>query len=506
MKKMLLFLIAVLGSGILLAGNLTDGILQINKNLDGKTLFNRISQWDNYSQPDSLGIVKNFVNVINDSLKAPYYLYIPEKYDANKRTPLVIYLHGGIGRKNFPQNFDEYIKENQFLEFAKANNWFVLFPNANKKSFWWNLVGMKNISQQIRFVKDNYNLDDNQIFLTGFSDGGSGTFTISLSKPDDFASFYPQNGNILVGCGESNRPIYLPNLRNRFLAAINTNEDTLYPAKDMRKLYSVALDAGANLFYSEYWGMGHCNDYWKEAYPNIINFMKTNPRNIFKSQLYWECDDVEYGKCDWLAITKLDTSAIKQDWQTQYSAELIDERLSFGYFPDRNFSEKGDHVLKVNKNSLAEKMGLKKDDIIIKFDGKNVEKSNDIYKYKSQTSRGEKVTLTVLRNNKEILLKGKFPEAVHYEAFHYGKISGAVKAKYFGNEFDIQTSRVGEICLYINPKMINMEIPVIVNINGREVFHKKIGFDKEFMLKNFMENKDRKALWANKIVLETIAK
>ena len=109
--------------------------------------------------------------------------------------------------------------------------------------------------------------------------------------------------------------------------------------------------------------------------------------------------------------------------------------------------------------------------------------------------------MTVLRNEKEVLLKGKFPDPKHYEAFQYEKISGAVQAKYFGNEFDIQTSRVGEICLYINPKMVNMEIPVIVNINGKEVFHKKVDFDKEFMMNNFMENKDRKTVWVNKIVL-----
>ena len=73
-KKTLLFLVGILFSGILIAGTLTNGILKNSKNLDGKALFDEISQWNNYAQPYSLDVVKNYENVINDSLKAPYYL------------------------------------------------------------------------------------------------------------------------------------------------------------------------------------------------------------------------------------------------------------------------------------------------------------------------------------------------------------------------------------------------------------------------------------------------
>ena len=503
MKKLTLILLGLLLSAFLSAESLTENVLKMSKNLDAKSLFTTISNWNNYPQPDSTGLIKKFTNVINDSLKAPYFLYIPKNYNSQKRTPMVIYLHGGISRKNFPKNFDEYIKENKFLKFAQKENWFVLFPNANIKTFWWSITGMNNILQQIRFVKDNYNLDDNQIFLTGFSDGGSGTFTIALSKPDDFASFYPQNGDILVGTGEEHRPIFLSNLKNRFISVINTNKDLLYPAKEMRKLYQVALDADANLLYTEYWGIGHRNDYWQKAYPNLINYMKTHTRNIFNPKIYWECSNVEYGKCDWIAITKLDTTQIKQDWQEQYSADMTEKTIRIGYFPDEKYKGIGDHVLKVVKNSVAEKIGLKQNDVIIKFDNKPVKKSSDVRKYKAQTARGKNFTLTVLRDNREITLKGKFPPPIHYEAFQYNKKSGAVKAKYFGNEFDITTSRISEICLYISPLMVNIDIPIVVILNGNEVFHKKIDFNKKFMLDNFTRNKDRKAIWINKIVLST---
>jgi hypothetical protein len=77
--------------------------------------------------------------------------------------------------------------------------------------------------------------------------------------------------------------------------------------------------------------------------------------------------------------------------------------------------------------------------------------------------------------------------------------SGAVRANYNNNAFDIETSRVTEIALFISPIMINLANPVVVIINGTEVFNKKVAGDKLFLLTNFTTNFDRKALWIGSI-------
>ena len=41
--------------------------------------------------------------------------------------------------------------------------------------------------------------------------------------------------------------------------------------------------------------------------------------------------------------------------------------------------------------------------------------------------------------NKEVKLVGQFPEIEFYDAFILNKLSGAVKAKYWGNHFEIET-------------------------------------------------------------------
>ncbi|WP_432328612.1 hypothetical protein ACRQ5D_07480 [Mucilaginibacter sp. P25] len=54
----------------------------------------------------------------------------------------------------------------------------------------------------------------------------------------------------------------------------------------------------------------------------------------------------------------------------------------------------------------------------------------------------------------------------------------------------------------ISPLMVNLEQPVVVNINGKQVFRGKIQADKNFMLRNFKASFDRDAIWVNSVKLK----
>ena len=143
-------------------------------------------------------------------------------------------------------------------------------------------------------------------------------------------------------------------------------------------------------------------------------------------------------------------------------------------------------------------MGLLPDDIIIEMDEQNADNIDELLEIRNAKKRGDKFELTILREGKKIVLKGQFPEIAHYNAFNYKAASGAVKAIYYGNIFEIETSRIGELALYFHPEMINTDIPITVIINGETRLQEKIIFDNDFILTNFNENRDRKALWINK--------
>ncbi len=506
MRKYLLFILLTLIFSLVFAVDFNTEVINklfFDQQISNDSLFTLLSNWQNYSQPDSTDVFLLEHNQVNDTLSAPYVVYIPKGYDCKKKTPLIIYLHGGVSTKVFHETPIEYAEQNYFTEYAKENNWIIVFPMGNNDTAWWQLTGITNIRAQIRKLKSEYNIDDNRIYISGFSDGGSGSFYLALNAPDDFAAFYPLNGMISVGSIVTQIPVFLPNFRNRFVYAINTDEDGLYPAKKMRDIIKLSLDADANMFYKEYWGIGHTFEYADKELPILFDNMKAKIRNIFPPEIYWESSMLEYGKCDWLQITAIDTLLAPKEWQIEYNVEIADERVSFGFYNDREYEDYGTRISKIVQGSAADSMGLKENNIIIKMDGIEAENIGKLIELRSKKKRGDKFGLTVLRADKEIYLAGQFPEITHYDALNYSKPSGAVTAAYYGNHFDIKTSRVSQITLYVHPQMINLDIPIVVTINGKLVFNEIVEIDRNFMIENFKENLDKKALWVNKIILNT---
>jgi serine protease Do len=84
---------------------------------------------------------------------------------------------------------------------------------------------------------------------------------------------------------------------------------------------------------------------------------------------------------------------------------------------------KGAVITKVEKGSPADKAGLKEDDIVIRFNDKDIENSSELRNYVGLSRPGTKVTLTIIRNGKERRIKvkiGEFPEGKTFAAAESG--------------------------------------------------------------------------------------
>lgn len=73
-----------------------------------------------------------------------------------------------------------------------------------------------------------------------------------------------------------------------------------------------------------------------------------------------------------------------------------------GYIDENLRFSEGIYVEKVNKNSAAEESGLRKGDIILSIDGKNLERMCDLRCYIYTKKPGDKVKLKIQRNYREI--------------------------------------------------------------------------------------------------------
>jgi len=80
--------------------------------------------------------------------------------------------------------------------------------------------------------------------------------------------------------------------------------------------------------------------------------------------------------------------------------------------------------------------------------------------------------------------------------------SGCVKAVYNANTFTLTTSRVSKVKLWIHPEMVQLDKPVRVVANGKEVFNKVVNYDSILMMNQFFESFDRRLVWVNAITID----
>ena len=466
--------------------------------LSAEDIYQQLMMFNDYAKVDKKG------EVIADSLEdgSPWYYYIPRGYDPQQPHGMIIWLHGGVGREDYSEP-DEYVYQHPFIELAEEADMLLLIPMSRKDCMWWERAGEQHVREELLLMKEKFNIDDDRVYMSGFSDGGSGSFHFSYRLPNDYAGFYPLNGMVSVAAHVTDKPCFIRNMQNRYLRVVNTDEDALYPAASTRLTIDLAISAGADISYHEYWGVGHNWGYFDEDIPLISKDMARRARDNFQPKLYWEClNAVEYNRCDWLEITGLDTLTARQEWQQEYNVQLPETRIAFGFFNDAEFKGDGILVDKVIEGTVAEEMGLRGADIIIAMDEVTTTNIGELNELKQSKQRGNAVSLLVYREGETLLLEGVFPEISYSDALFYNQPSGAVHGNYSANTFDLQTSCVQSLIIYINPEMVNMKIPVQVIINDKEVFNEIVDYDRFIMQEDVLKNKDRKAVWVNKLEFE----
>ena len=465
--------------------------------------------------------IRKAKNMCIDGIERIYYLYIPRSYDHKKKTPLVIYLHGGVSRKDLIADFDKGIEESPFTKMAEQEGYILLFPLGQSGATWWDAVGIQNVLQQIRNTKQEYNIDDNRVFMTGFSDGGSGSFLFAMTNPSYFAGFLPLNGHPGVGSEAGEIQTYFVNLNNRPVHVINTDEDDLYPAHEIKEMIALAHKASAKIFYRIYKGIGHDFDYANEEIPHIVKFMQNNPRSLDFS-IKWE-SAYPGSECTWLRIDSINDQG-HAVWYKDHNMELVDDRVMFGFYPDDNydgidleaidkrilfqFFADGDYDgpgVRVDKvigdSTLCAIVGMKDGDVILKLGDLPVNTIEDIYIYKEGKQCGDSTDILVLREGEILGFKGRFPGPTKYNLFTRGQPSGRIEAYCYGNTFSLKTSQVDMFTIKINPDMVQLDQNITVIANNEIVFDDIVSADPAYLLKDYLKNRDREYLYINEITI-----
>lgn len=254
---------------------------------------------------------------LNDSVCSSYYVHLPADYSPDRQYPLLFFLHGAVRYSNFRDFQSEYILGdwNRFYtQYADKHNIILVFPQANKQ-YNWMLPdeGFFMIPAILKEIKTALNIDDNKVFISGHSNGATGSFSYWMKQSTPFAGFFGFNTQPKVYTGGT----FLKNGLNRFFVNFSTDQDYYYPPQANDSLQVLASSLHLNYEDHRYNGFPHWFPQFNEsesAYKIIFEKIRTHSRNPFPEEINWETDDIRYGRMDWLNILELDTLSSHADW------------------------------------------------------------------------------------------------------------------------------------------------------------------------------------------------
>jgi predicted peptidase len=127
------------------------------------------------------------------------------------------------------------------------------------------------VMELLKKIVEEGQTDDRRIYVGGLSLGGFGTYDLLWRMPHFFAAAFP-----ICGAGNPNQlSLYAKNFP---VWIFHGGSDPVVPVGNGRLMFRAMQEAGANVKYSEYPGVGH--DSWKNAFaePDLLPWLFSQTR------------------------------------------------------------------------------------------------------------------------------------------------------------------------------------------------------------------------------------
>jgi predicted esterase len=190
----------------------------------------------------------------DDSGEHRYTVFLPEDYSADKKWPIVLYLHGA-GERGNDGNRQLTIGLAPAIQKRQASFPFVaVFPQSEDTSgrylAGW-LAGSRDADRALKIldeVERDYSIDTSRRILTGWSMGGYGTWSLAAATPTRWQAILPLAGG---GAEFAEELVDIP------IWAFHGSEDAAIRPAQSRRTIAALRSAGAEPRYTEISGGKH---------------------------------------------------------------------------------------------------------------------------------------------------------------------------------------------------------------------------------------------------------
>ena len=287
---------------------------QQDARVTGDSLYALLSAWNFYPKPRKTGVICRYEVRLDSTHTIPYLVYVPKNYNCQRPTKLLVYYKGGwLNRKELPASYaKEIVVDNPTFPYLDDQNIIEIFPCLRQDMAIYGYYGYEHLQQMVVQTKRLFNIDDNRVYLSGFSDGGKTVFNVASLLPTAFASFYVING------GLASRPDFLT-LRARPLLAFVGQADELISPKSVPAYAKQARRMGADWQVRLLPGRKHYYvPYQRDVLPILFQHLRNSSRQPLPNCLTYSrgFNGQDFTGLDWLQLVASTTKQPAATHQT----------------------------------------------------------------------------------------------------------------------------------------------------------------------------------------------
>jgi pimeloyl-ACP methyl ester carboxylesterase len=290
-----------------LEGKMHSSLTTPDRNLRAIYTINKIHKYIQNPNFKFTGINQRAYYSSLDGSYQPYTIYVPSSYNKNKKYKLLVCLHGFSG--------NEYDAVKNVATCEPED--FIIVGAFGRGDVGYYGIGEQDVLDVIDLIKKNYNIDNDRVYIVGWSMGGVGTWRFGQLYADKFAAIAPF-------CGWTWKD-HLDNLINLPVLIVHGAKDTVVPIDMDIKAAEYLKSIGYNVRFDELPEAGHnIWDPWiKDSDPNkLLNYFRNFKRNHYPKNINIFSQYIRYGKQYWGKIIEF----INPTKPGLLKAKIIDDR------------------------------------------------------------------------------------------------------------------------------------------------------------------------------------